>query len=291
MSTRTATEISKMLKNPKLADILYKIEATQELLDLQMELFKKHKAAFKRKAKEIEKGLEGGISEVGTVLKQMDKSITIQKAMIDCMEQMAKEGKEQIQRMEERQVLIEALHLCRLLFSSISTTTTTNDYQDKISTTNGSSNQPEDAQPQFMDEFMRLEHDIKHARNLVQDLQNTLAALDLKIREHPEDIHFYLQDVISCQMSIIQHFIKLNAWRIREGQILVSVGTLAADDQRYQDARYEIAYMRHNGSGIMRALAHNVTFYTSRPRYDETSEDQENAAREMDALTNAFSAL
>ncbi|THX33368.1 hypothetical protein D6D12_01544 [Aureobasidium pullulans] len=109
MSTRTATEISKMLKNPKLADILYKIEATQELLDLQMELFKKHKAAFKRKAKEIEKGLEGGISEVGTVLKQMDKSITIQKAMIDCMEQMAKEGKEQIQRMEERQVLIEAL--------------------------------------------------------------------------------------------------------------------------------------------------------------------------------------
>ncbi|THX70020.1 hypothetical protein D6D05_08788 [Aureobasidium pullulans] len=109
MSTRTATEISKMLKNPKLADILYKIEATQELLDLQMELFKKHKAAFKRKAKEIEKGLEGGTSEVGTVLKQMDKSITIQKAMIDCMEQMAKEGKEQIQRMEERQVLIEAL--------------------------------------------------------------------------------------------------------------------------------------------------------------------------------------
>lgn len=109
MSTRTATEISKMLKNPKLADILYKIEATQELLDLQMELFKKHKAAFKRKAKEVEKGLEGGISEVGTVLKQMDKSITIQKAMIDCMEQMAKEGKEQIQRMEERQVLIEAL--------------------------------------------------------------------------------------------------------------------------------------------------------------------------------------
>ncbi|THY26430.1 hypothetical protein D6D01_04460 [Aureobasidium pullulans] len=106
MSTRTATEISKMLKDPKLADIHYKIQSTQELMDLQMELFKKHKAAFKRKAKEIERGLEAGISEVGTVLKHMDKSITIQKAMIDCMEQMAKEGKEQIQRMEERQVLI-----------------------------------------------------------------------------------------------------------------------------------------------------------------------------------------
>ncbi|THW34687.1 hypothetical protein D6D17_10625 [Aureobasidium pullulans] len=160
-----------------------------------------------------------------------------------------------------------------------------------MSTTNGSSNQPEDAQPQSMDEFMRLEHDIKHARNFVQDLQNTLAALDFKIREHPEDIHFYLRDIIWCQMSIIEHFIKIIAWLIREGQILVSVGTLTADDQRYQDARYEIAYMRHNGSGIMRALAHNVTFYTSRPRYDEISEDQENAAREMDALTNAFSAL
>ena len=51
-----------------------------------------------------------------------------------------------------------------------------------MSTTNGSSNQPEDAQPQFMDEFMRLKQDIKHARNFVQDLQNTLAALDLKLR-------------------------------------------------------------------------------------------------------------
>ncbi|THX18214.1 hypothetical protein D6D13_00237 [Aureobasidium pullulans] len=160
-----------------------------------------------------------------------------------------------------------------------------------MSTTNGSSNQPEDAQPQFMDEFMRLEHDIKHARNFVQDLQNTLAALDLKIREHPEDIHFYLRDIIWCQMSIIEHFIKLIAWRIREGQILVSVGTLTADDQRYQDARYEIAYMRHNGSGIMRALAGNVALDTSRPRYEDVSEDQENAAREIDALTNAFSAL
>ena len=167
----------------------------------------------------------------------------------------------------------------------------TNRIRSKMSTTNGSSNQPEDAQPQFMDEFMRLKQDIKHARNFVQDLQNTLAALDLKIHEHPEDIHFYLQDVISCQMSIIQHFIKLIAWRIREGQILVSVGTLTADDQRYQDARYEIAYMRHNGSGIMRALADNVEVYTSRPKYKETSEDQENAAREMDALTNAFTAL
>ncbi|THZ34004.1 hypothetical protein D6C90_07965 [Aureobasidium pullulans] len=158
-------------------------------------------------------------------------------------------------------------------------------------TTNGSSNQPEDAQPHSMDELRRLEHDINHARNVVQDLYNTLAALDLKIREHPEDIHFYLQDVIRCQMSIIQHFIKLNAWRIREGQILVSVGTLTADDQRYQGVQYEIAYMRHNGSGLMRALADNVTFYTSRPKYDEISEDQENAAEEMDALTNAFSAL
>jgi len=72
-------------------------------------------------------------------------------------------------------------------------------------------------------------------------------------------------------MSIIQHFIKLNAWRIREGQILVSVGTLTADDQRYQGVQYEIAYMRHNGSGLMRALADNVTFYTSRPKYDEIS--------------------
>lgn len=167
----------------------------------------------------------------------------------------------------------------------------TNHIRSKMSTTNGSSNQPEDAQPHSLDELRRLEHDINHARNVVQDLYNTLAALDLKIREHPEDIHIYLQDVIRCQMSIIQHFIKLNAWRIREGQILVSVGTLAADDQRYQDARYEIAYMRHNGSGIMRTLADNVEVYTSRPRYDKIFEGQENAAREMDALTNAFSAL
>ena len=112
MTETNGFSVSKSVKNinrSDITDLSERIAGTETLLNLHEQIRDNYKRDYQRLSRSANKSLNKGYNSVQASLDHMDKSLEVQRKMVDENDQVAKFARELLELIEERQAAIRSM--------------------------------------------------------------------------------------------------------------------------------------------------------------------------------------